>query len=190
MLAGGANAGRDQSRTRQGRVGKSRLADRRRANHAAFLFRVPRSAFRVRQVPRSAFALAQRAIVLGLSATVLIAFVAGVVEQRWKEGALRAQVEAGAGEVRAAEARNDELRRQLAASDPDAYRAYVEDVARRQLNLGYPDETVVLVSWSDPPPGANQAPTTSPATSATAPPENEARPATNWRRWWRFLVGE
>jgi cell division protein FtsB len=128
--------------------------------------------------------------VLGLAATVLIAFVAGVVEQRWKEEALRAQVEAGAAEVRASEARNGELRRQLAASDPDAYRAYVEDVARRQLNLGYPDETVVLVSWNDPPPGANQGTTTPTAAPAAAPSESHARPATNWQRWWRFLTGE
>ncbi len=183
MSVGGANAGRDQSRTRQGRLVRSRLADRRQLGHSAPAL----TGFRV---PRSAFAMAQRAIVLGLSATVLIAFVAGVVEQRWKEEALRAQVEAGAVELRAAEARNEELRRQFAASDPDAYRAYVEDVARRQLNLGYPDETVVLVSWNDSPPGAQQVTTTPAARPAAALPENEARPATNWKRWLRFLRGE
>ena len=177
MSVGGANVGVNRSRVRRDGSAKPRPADRQQPNHS------------ILRVPRSAFSLAQRAIVLGLAATVLIAFVAGVVEQRWKEEALRAQVEAGAAEVRAAEVRNGELRRQLAASDPDAYRAYVEDVARRQLNLGYPDETVVLVSWNDPPLGANQAPTASAAPSAAVPPE-EARPATNWKRWLSFLRGE
>lgn len=102
--------------------------------------------------------LGQRALVVALSLAVLVVFIVGIVEQRWKEDALRAEVDARAVELRAAEGRNQELREQLAATNPDAYRAYVEDTARRQLNLGYPDETVVLVNWHDSP-GSSPAPT-------------------------------
>ncbi len=129
-----------------------------------------------------ALAWGQRALVAGLALVVLTAFVAGTVEQRLKEAELRAEVASRTADLRAAERRNEELRGRLAASDPDAYRAYVEDAARRQLNLGYPDETVVLVAWGDPPGGA-------PAVTPTPAPERPAAEP-NWKRWLRFLAGE
>lgn len=131
-----------------------------------------------------ALGLGQRALVIGLSLIVLVAFAAGIVEQRWKEATLRAQVAERSVALRAAEERNRQLHQQLAASDPDAYRAYVEDTARRQLSLGYPDETVVLVNWTEPPGGV---PT---PTSPTTPPPAASRGEPNWQRWLRLLRGE
>lgn len=126
---------------------------------------------------------ASQLLVIGLSLVVLAAFTAGIVEQRWKEAALRAQVADRAAALSTAEARNEELRGQLAANDPAGYRAYVEDTARRQLNLGYPDETVVLVGWTTPVATAAATPTPAPA-----PPASASEP--NWKRWLRLLRGE
>lgn len=132
-------------------------------------------------------AIGRRGLVLGLALAVLIAFVAGTVEQRWKEMRLRDQVAAQNASLDAAQERNAQLRAQLADTDPDAYRAWVEATARRQLNLGYPGETIYLVNWTAPPPGAapNAAPTP-PAEAATPAPPAEA----NWRKWLHLLVGE
>ncbi len=130
-----------------------------------------------------AFAWGQRVLMAGLALVVLVAFAAGTVELRSKEAELRAEVARRTTELGAAERRNEELRGRLAAADPDAYRAYVEDTARRQLNLGYPDETVVLVAWSDPPGGA-------PAAAPPTPTPDPRAAEPNWKRWLRFLAGD
>jgi cell division protein FtsB len=131
-------------------------------------------------------AIGRRGLVIALTLVVLVAFAAGTVEQRWKEMQLRDQVAAQNAALQAAQERNAKLRAQLADSDPDAYRAWVEATARRQLNLGYPGETIYLVNWSDPPPGAS--PAASPA--AEAAPAPAPRPEANWRKWLHMLVGE
>ena len=133
-----------------------------------------------------ALLLGQRAVVIGLGLAVLAAFVVGVAEQRWKERELRAQVAARTAELRVAEGRNQELKGQLAASDPEGYRAYVEATARKQLNLGYPDETVVIVAWNDPPGGA--APPPAPPAAATQAPVQASAPV--WKQWLRLFTGE
>ncbi len=175
-----------------GRVESAAVAGARRAVPRATKAHEPRPAARgprfaairdPQSAIRRALALGQRALVIGLALIVLSAFVAGTVEQRRKEGQLRDQVAARGAELREAEARNAELRGQLAASDPDGYRARVEDTARRQLNLGYPDETVVLVGWTDPPAGA--APASTPLATPAPPPREP-----NWKAWLRLLAGE
>lgn len=139
------------------------------------------------RVSRSTLHAVQRALVIGLALAVLALFVAGIAEQRWKEAGLRREVAAQTAQLDAARQRNDALRGKLAAASPAAYRAYVEDTARRELNLGYPDETTVLVQWHDAPGGAAATPTAaspSPAPAAAAP-----RTATNWHAWLDFLLG-
>lgn len=168
-----AGARRAAPRATQGRR-TTPANGRRRPLYSAI--RNPQSAI------RRALAHGQRGLVVGLAAVVLVAFVAGTVEQRRKEEQLRAQVAARTAALRAAEERHARLTGQLAASDPDGYRARVEDTARRQLNLGYPDETVVLVGWTEPPAGA--APPT-----PTPPPTAPAREP-NWKAWLRLLAGE
>ena len=133
-----------------------------------------------------ALLLGQRALAIGLGLAVLAAFVVGVAEQRWKERELRGEVAARTAELRTAEERNRELKGQLAASDPEGYRAYVEATARKQLNLGYPDETVVIVAWNDPPGGA--APPPPPQAAAPQTPAQAAPPV--WEQWLRLLTGQ
>src|SRR3954453_23240770 len=89
-----------------------------------------------------------RLLPIGLALGVLAAFAIGTFEQRVRERQLRDQVAAQQATLDAARQRNADLRAQLAASDPDAYRAWFEDTARRQLNLGYPGETIYLVNWT------------------------------------------
>lgn len=131
-----------------------------------------------------AAALLRRGAMFGLALAVLALFVAGVVEQRWKEARLREQVAAQQAILRDAEARRDALKAQLAATSDEARRAWVEATARRQLNLAYPGETVYLVNWTAPP----AKPAASPAPEATPAPQPAAEPG--WRHWWRMLTGD
>lgn len=135
-------------------------------------------------LPRSTASIGQRVLAIGIVLVVLAAFAAGTVEQRWKEAQLRSQIAVRQADLATLQRRNMELRARLATSDPSAYRAWVEDTARRQLNLGYPGETVVLVNWTDPPGGttAAETPTPGPAPTPSAEP--------NWKRWLRLLRGE
>lgn len=148
----------------------------------------PYSALRI---PHSAFVRGQRTLVLGLALAVLAAFAAGTIEQRRKEGALRGQVATRTADLGAAERRNAELRAQLAAADPAAYRAYVEATARRKLNLAYPDETVLLVGWSSPPPSPADDPQATPPSAPNRANGSAATPGAepNWKRWLRLFVG-
>ena len=138
-------------------------------------------------------ALGQRGIVVALAIAVLVAFAAGIFEQRWKEQQLRQQVAAQEATLRAAEEQNARLRAQLAESDPNGYRAWVEATARRQLNLGYAGETIFLVNWQAAPstaPAANAAPTAS-GTSGKQTPAPAAPPAEpHWRKWLHLFFGE
>ena len=133
-------------------------------------------------------ALGQRGLVVVLAIAVLVAFAAGIFEQRWKEQQLRDQVAAQQATLQAAEERNAELREQLAENDPAAYRAWVEATARRQLNLGYAGETVFLVNWQEAPTVAATANALPPAPQ---PPTPTATPTTpHWQKWLHLITGE
>ena len=132
-------------------------------------------------------AIGRRGIVVVLALAVLVIFTAGVFEQRWKEQQIGAQVAAQRASLAAAQARNAQLQGQLAESDPAAYRAWVEDTARRQLNLGYAGETIFLVDWATPVAiPATASPTPAAAATATSPPPGEA----HWRQWLRLIFGD
>ena len=132
-------------------------------------------------------ALGQRGLVVVLAIAVLIAFAAGIFEQRWKEQQLRDQVAIQQASLQAAETRNAELREQLAENDPAAYRAWVEATARRQLNLGYAGETVFLVNWQEAPaPATTTAPTTVP--QGAKPPATPTTP--HWQKWLHLVTGQ
>jgi cell division protein FtsB len=140
-----------------------------------------------RKTRRAAFnvlGLVRRGAMVGLILGVVALFAAGVVEQRWKESQLRAQVATEQAELRVAEEKQAKLNDQVAATSSEAQRAWVEATARRNLSLAYPGETVYLVNWTDPPAGSALA--AQPAPEATATPEHESK----WQRVWHLLVGE
>lgn len=131
-------------------------------------------------------AIGQRGIVIVLALAVLVAFAAGTVEQRWKEQRLHDQVTAQQQTFQEAEARNAQLRSQLAENDSTAYRAWVEATARRQLSLGYSGETVFLVNWHEPAaPAASAVPAPASQAAVTPPPAE-----THWHKWLRMLTGK
>lgn len=140
---------------------------------------------KARRTAGNALALLRRGATVGVVLGVVALFAAGVVEQRWKESQLRAQVATEQAELRAAEERQAKLKDELAATSDEAKRAWVESAARRQLGLSYPGETVYLVNWTEPPAGA--APAAQPAAEETATP---AAPESKWQRVWHLLVGE
>lgn len=144
----------------------------------------PRAARQGRAAWQRYLAFGRRVVGAGLTALVLLLFVGGLAEQRWKEETLRAQVVREQEVVAATEARSAELRDQLAAVNPDAYRTAIEAMARRQLGLAYPNETVVLVRWTEAGQATVTAPTVEPAATASPPP------LPNWRRWARFFSGK
>ncbi len=134
-------------------------------------------------------AIGRRGIVVVLALAVLVIFTAGVFEQRWKERQIQAQVAAQQASLEAAQARNAQLQGQLAESDPAAYRAWVEDTARRQLSLGYAGETIFLVNWTTPTTAAataSPAPTPAAASATATQPQGEA----HWRQWLRLIFGD
>lgn len=106
-------------------------------------------------------------------------FVLSFGEQAWRERELQAEVARRQAEIETLEARRDSLEEQIAAYQTDRYNTYVEQVARRDLSLSYPGETVLLVRWTSPP--------EQPADDDVQP-EPEP-PAPNWRQWLDFLTG-
>lgn len=131
-------------------------------------------------------ALGKRLLGAGLTGLVLLLFVGGLAEQRWKEEALREQVTRQQELVAATEARSAELRDRLSEVNPDAYRTAIEATARRQLGLAYPNETIVLINWIAPAQGAG-----GPATPDTAGPAAPTPPhVPNWTRWLHFFLGK
>lgn len=139
---------------------------------------------RARRAAVNVLALLRRGAMVGLVLGVVTLFVAGVVEQRWKEEQLRAQVAVEQAELRVAEERQAALKQELAATSDAARRAWVEMAARRHLNLAYPGETVYLVNWTEQ--AAESAPAAEPASETASPPATESK----WQRIWHFLVGE
>lgn len=106
-------------------------------------------------------------------------FVLSFGEQAWRERELQAEVAQRQDEITELEAERDDLEEQISEFQTDRYHTYVEQVARRDLSLAYPGETVLLVRWS-------------------APPEEPVKvdekhepdePTPNWRHWLDFLAG-
>jgi cell division protein FtsB len=182
--------------TRSATKPKGRPPTARRAAPATTKQAVPRRSLGVSNSSRASLeqglllllAVGRRGIVVVLALAVLIIFTAGVFEQRWKEQQVQAQVAAQRASLEAAQARNVQLQGQLAESDPAAYRAWVEDTARRQLNLGYNGETIFLVNWTTPAAAPAASPTPAPvaASSTTTQPQGEA----HWRQWLHLIFGD
>lgn len=105
-------------------------------------------------------------------------FVLAFGEQAWRSRELDAEVASRHAEVTVLQSRRDNLQTQVANFRTERYNTYVEQVARRDLNLAYPGETVFLVRW-------NPAPEESPV-EETEPERSE--PVPNWRQWLDFLT--
>ncbi len=120
-------------------------------------------------------------LVIALVIVVGLYFVVAFGEQMWKARQLQAEVAERRAAVAELQAKHDQLQRQLDGYADDArYLAYVEQIARRDLNLSHPGETVLLVRWLPAP-----TPTATPSAAPAGKPGSEA----NWQRWLEVLEG-
>ncbi len=108
---------------------------------------------------------------------ITLYFVVAFGQQAWKARQLEAQVAERRQALAALQREHDRLAAELERYVADNYQAYVEQTARRELNLAYPGETVGIVRW-------RAAPTPTPS---SPPPMHQPAPRPNWRRWLDML---
>ncbi|MFN3337052.1 MAG: FtsB family cell division protein [Thermomicrobium sp.] len=125
---------------------------------------------------RLSFSWLRNAVVVALSFAIALYFVVAFGQQAWRARQLETQVAERRVALAELVTERDALARQLSQLEGDAYRAYVERTARRELNLAYPGETVLLVQWRE---------TTPAAPPATPTPLPTVEP--NWARWLDVL---
>jgi cell division protein FtsB len=104
-------------------------------------------------------------------------FVLSFGEQAWRSQELEHEVDQRRSEIIEMRETRDQLEAQLEEYNSEHYTTFVEQSARRDLNLAYPGETVLLVRWNDPP-------------AEPEPEIIEAEPdvdTPNWQRWLNFF---
>jgi cell division protein FtsB len=118
-------------------------------------------------------------IMAGVVLLIGLYFVLAFGEQAWHARELEAEVAARLSDLTALQQEREALRQQLGVYNSEAYAGYVEQAARRDLNLAYPEETVLLVRWNEPPaPPLHGDPDTS----------LQPRPERNWEKWRAILL--
>ncbi|TVR73902.1 MAG: septum formation initiator family protein [Sphaerobacteraceae bacterium] len=117
-------------------------------------------------------------IMIGFVLIVGMYFVLSFGEQAWRAQELESDVAERKAEITELRQKRDSLEQQIQAYDSDQYETYVAQIARRDLNLAFPGETVMLVRW-------NEAPT--PAVENEPEPEADGPPP-NWQRWMDILA--
>lgn len=107
-------------------------------------------------------------------------FLIAFGEQAWRARQLQADVDAQRASIANLAEQNVRLQAQADRYASDAYYSYVQAVARRDLNLANPGETVLLVRWEQD--GTQSVPQESPS------PTEDDRP--NWQRWLDAFSGD
>jgi cell division protein FtsB len=105
-------------------------------------------------------------------------FVLSFGEQAWRARELEDEVAQRQAAITELETKRENIEAQIAEFNSDKYEPYVAQIARRDLNLAYPGETVMLVRWGEAP-------------AETQPEESEPEPdepAPNWKRWVDFVT--
>ncbi len=115
-------------------------------------------------------------LLAGLGVAIALYFVVAFGQQAWRARELEAQVAEQRRALAAIVAERDARAQELSELEGTHYRAYVEQAARRELNLAYPGETVLLVHWRA---------SSSPVVTPTPVPTPTLRP--NWLRWLEIL---
>ncbi len=105
-------------------------------------------------------------------------FVLSFGEQAWRARELEEDVAQRQAEITELETKRENLQQQIATYDSQQYETYVSQIARRDLNLSYPGETVMLVRWADPPEEPEP----------VEPEPDPEKPDPNWQRWLDFLT--
>ena len=101
--------------------------------------------------------------------------------QAWRANQLQAQVDAQRAAIARTQDDRADLETQQAALSGDGYNRYAQRIARRDLNLANPGETLILVHWEH---GA------SPLVSAPGDAVPASRDSANWRNWLHAFFGD
>lgn len=109
-------------------------------------------------------------------------FTVAFGNQAWRANQLQAQVDGQRAAIAAITGERGELESQRAALSGVGYDAYAQRVARRDLNLANPGETLILVHWELPP--LDHA--TSKLETVTSQPADEP----NWHNWLDLFFGD
>lgn len=99
-------------------------------------------------------------------------FLVAFGEQAWRARELQAELDREQASIAALARENEKLQAQVDRYASNGYLDYVQAIARRDLDLANPGETVVLVRWQD---------QGSPQEAEEPPPPVDDRP--NWKRW-------
>ena len=108
-------------------------------------------------------------------------FLVAFGEQAWRARELQADVDGQHTAIAELARENAALQTQADRYASDAYLDYVEGIARRDLNLANPGETILLVRWQGGQAQAN-------ALAVTGTPVADERP--NWQRWLDVFSGD
>jgi cell division protein FtsB len=106
-------------------------------------------------------------------------FLVAFGEQAWQARQLQEDVDAQRASITALSRENASLQAQADFYASESYYDYVQAIARRDLNLANPGETVLLVRW--------QGDSAEPALEDSAPVQQDGRP--NWQRWLEAFSG-
>ena len=87
-------------------------------------------------------------IAIALVLAVWLYFVIAFAEQAWRANELQAEVDAQRTAIAEMDRENAELETELDRMSSAAYYEYVQEIARRELGLANPGETVYLVRWN------------------------------------------
>jgi cell division protein FtsB len=117
-------------------------------------------------------------IMVGFVLIVGLYFVLSFGEQAWRARELEEEVAQRQAEITELETRRSNIQDQISTYNTDQYDTYVAQIARRDLNLAYPGETVMLVRWGEPPA----------ETSVEEPEPEPDETETNWQKWLDFLT--
>jgi cell division protein FtsB len=104
---------------------------------------------------------------------VAVYFLVAFAEQAWRARQLQSQAAQQRAAIAVLDNENVALRAQLDDYATDAYIDYVQQRARRDLNLANPGETVLLVGWAPPQTTPEVAP----------PPATKQDDRPNWQQW-------
>lgn len=105
-------------------------------------------------------------------------FLVAFGEQAWRARELQAELDKERASIASLARENEHLQAQVDRYDSESYLDYVQAIARRDLDLANPGETVLLVRWQDQGIVAE--------TQETPPPIDD-RP--NWQRWLDSFSG-
>ncbi|HET9016029.1 MAG TPA: septum formation initiator family protein [Thermomicrobiaceae bacterium] len=113
-------------------------------------------------------------LVVAIVLVIGLYFVVAFGQQAWKARALEAEVAGRQAALATMQARHDALQQQVNIYQSAQYQSYVERIARRDLNLSKPGETVILTQLvGTPVPEVTPTPTATPVTGQQA----------NWGHW-------